>query len=62
MEKKFFVYQVLPRLFGNDKSVNKENGTLEENGVGKFSSFSDKALKEIKNMGYEFKSLDEFQK
>lgn len=52
MEKKFFIYQVLPRLFGNDKAVNKENGTLEENGVGKFSAFDNKALKEIKKMGF----------
>ena len=52
MEKKFFIYQVLPRLFGNDKAENKENGTLDENGVGKFSSFDNKALKEIKKMGF----------
>lgn len=52
MSKKFFIYQVLPRLFGNAKSSNKENGTLEENGVGKLSSFDNKGLKEIKNMGF----------
>ena len=51
MNEKIFIYQVIPRLFGNDKSLNKENGTLEENGVGKFSDFNDKALKEIKKMG-----------
>lgn len=52
MAEKIFIYQVFPRLFGNTKSVNKENGTLEENGVGKFSSFSPKALSEIKKMGF----------
>ncbi|GHV41438.1 alpha-amylase [Bacteroidia bacterium] len=52
MKEKLFIYQVLPRLFGNSKSLNKENGTLEENGVGKFSDFNDKALKEIKKMGF----------
>jgi glycosidase len=52
MKEKIFIYQVLPRLFGNNKSLNKENGTLEENGVGKFSDFDNKALKEIKKMGF----------
>jgi len=52
MNKKIFIYQVLPRLFGNNKSLNKENGALEENGVGKFSAFDNKALKEIKKMGF----------
>lgn len=52
MAAKLFIYQVFPRLFGNTKNVNKENGTIDENGVGKFSSFSDKALSEIKKMGF----------
>lgn len=52
MKEKIFIYQVLPRLFGNDKDVNKENGTLEENGVGKLSAFDTKALREIKKMGF----------
>jgi glycosidase len=52
MKEKIFIYQVIPRLFGNNKSLNKENGTLEENGAGKFSDFDDKALKEIKKMGF----------
>jgi glycosidase len=52
MAEKIFIYQLLPRLFGNTKHVNKENGTPEENGVGKFSSISGKALSEIKKMGF----------
>jgi glycosidase len=48
---KFTIYQVLPRLFGNKNSTNKFNGTIEENGCGKFNSFTPKALKEIKNLG-----------
>ncbi|GAB6011870.1 alpha-amylase family glycosyl hydrolase [Viscerimonas tarda] len=52
MAEKLFIYQLLPRLFGNAKNVNKENGTIEENGVGKFSSVSGKALSEIKKMGF----------
>lgn len=51
---KFFIYQVLPRLFGNNNTINKENGSIEENGVGKFSAFSNKALKEIKSMGFSY--------
>lgn len=52
MENKIFIYQVFPRWFGNNISLNKENGTIEENGVGKFSAFDSKALKEIKKMGF----------
>ena len=51
MTSKTVVYQVFTRLFGNTNSTNKPWGTLEENGVGKFNDFTDKALKEIKNLG-----------
>lgn len=51
MNKKQVVYQVFTRLFGNTNTTNKPWGTIEENGVGKFSDFSEKALKEIKNLG-----------
>jgi len=52
MEKKIVIYQIFPRLFGNVKSTNAVNGSLEENGVGKLSAFSTKVLKEIKKMGF----------
>ncbi|MBP9016370.1 alpha-amylase family glycosyl hydrolase [Porphyromonadaceae sp. NP-X] len=48
---KFVIYQVLPRLFGNYNSTNKYNGSIVENGCGKFNSFTTKALKEIKALG-----------
>lgn len=48
---KFTIYQVLPRLFGNDNSTNKPNGTIEENGCGKFNDFTVRALNEIKLLG-----------
>ena len=51
MKKKEVVYQVFTRLFGNTNTTNKPWGTLEENGVGKFNDFNDKALKEIKDLG-----------
>tara|TARA_B100000700_G_scaffold313259_1_gene398031 strand:+ start:5284 stop:7116 length:1833 start_codon:yes stop_codon:yes gene_type:complete len=45
------VYQVFTRLFGNTKTTNKPWGTLEENGVGKFADFDNKALTGIKELG-----------
>ncbi len=45
------IYQVFPRLFGNTNTTNKPWGTLRENGTGKFSDFSEKALQEIKDLG-----------
>lgn len=50
-EHKKVVYQVFTRLFGNTNTTNKPWGTIEENGVGKFEDFSEKALQEIKNLG-----------
>ena len=50
-KKKTVVYQVFTRLFGNTNTTNKPWGTIEENGVGKFNDFTDKALSEIKNLG-----------
>ena len=49
---KLIIYQMLPRLFGNTKTLNKINGSVEENGVGKLNDINDKALQEIKNMGF----------
>ena len=48
---KIVVYQVFTRLFGNTNTTNKPWGTIEENGVGKFNDFTDKALHEIKDLG-----------
>jgi glycosidase len=50
-ENKVVVYQVFTRLFGNTNTTNKPWGTIEENGVGKFNDFTDKALHEIKDLG-----------
>ena len=49
--KKTVVYQVFTRLFGNTNTTNKPWGTIEENGVGKFNDFTNKALTEIKDLG-----------
>ncbi len=45
------VYQVWTRLFGNQLATNKPWGTIEQNGVGKFSDFDDKALSGIRELG-----------
>lgn len=49
--KKIVIYQMMVRLFGNQKTLNKTYGTLEENGVGKFNDINDAALKGIKELG-----------
>ncbi len=51
MTGKPVVYQVFTRLFGNKKTTNKPWGTIEENGVGKFNDFDDKALAGIRELG-----------
>jgi glycosidase len=53
-ENKIVVYQVFTRLFGNKNTNNKPWGTIEENGVGKFNDFTDKALDEIKDLGVSY--------
>jgi glycosidase len=53
-ENKAVVYQVFTRLFGNKNTNNKPWGTIEENGVGKFNDFTDKALQEIKGLGVSY--------
>ena len=51
LERKKVIYQVFTRLFGNTQTTNTPWGTLEENGVGKFSDFTDTALREIRELG-----------
>ncbi len=48
---KIIIYQVFTRLFGNKNTTNKENGSLAENGTGKFADFDTKTLKRIKSLG-----------
>jgi oligosaccharide 4-alpha-D-glucosyltransferase len=49
--EKAVVYQVFTRLFGNKSTNNEPWGTIEQNGVGKFSDFDDKALAGIRELG-----------
>ncbi len=50
-KRKIVIYQVFTRLFGNTNTHNKPWGTIEENGIGKFNDFTDKALLEIRKLG-----------
>ena len=51
MKNRTIIYQIFTRLFGNTNENTKLWGSLEENGVGKFSQITKKALKEIKRLG-----------
>ena len=51
MTVKPIIYQMLPRLWGNDKIRPKKNGTLTDNGTGKFSDIDDATLKYLKWLG-----------
>ena len=46
------IYQLFVRLFGNTNPTRKVNGTLAENGVGKFADVNDAALASLGNMGF----------
>jgi glycosidase len=46
------IYQLFVRLFGNTNETRKQNGTLAENGVGKFADINDAALAAIREMGF----------
>lgn len=48
---KIIIYQIFSRLFGNNNSHCIKNGSIEENGCGKFSDFTPNALNEIKKLG-----------
>lgn len=45
------IYQVFTRLFGNTQQAQIPWGTIEQNGVGKFSDFTDQALTQIRQLG-----------
>lgn len=46
------IYQLFVRLFGNANETRKQNGTLTENGVGKFNDINDAALVALREMGF----------
>lgn len=48
---KIIIYQMLPRLWGNIGGKNIENGTLKDNGCGKFSSIDTISLEYLRSLG-----------
>ena len=50
-KNKMVIYQVFPRWFGNLRPSPVMNGSLAENGVGKFSAFTPLDLSKIKELG-----------
>ncbi|MDR2815516.1 MAG: alpha-amylase family protein [Proteiniphilum sp.] len=52
MNQKPFIYQLLPRLLGNTVAANRTNGSIEENGTGKFNDISAILLQKLKASGY----------
>ena len=50
-EQRPVIYQLLVRTFGNTRETRKTNGTLVENGCGKFNDINDAALASIKALG-----------
>ena len=48
---KLIIYQILPRLFGNQNTNNKPDGSRDENGSGTFNDINDAALRSIRQFG-----------
>ena len=48
---RIIIYQLLPRLFGNSTAGCVANGTIGQNGCGKFNDITPKALRAIRSLG-----------
>ncbi len=46
------IYQLFVRHFGNLNTSRIENGTIEQNGCGKFADITEQALQEIQKLGF----------
>lgn len=46
------IYQLFVRQFSNTNETRKANGTLAENGVGKFNQINDRALGSLRDLGF----------
>ncbi|MBP5381711.1 MAG: alpha-amylase [Bacteroidaceae bacterium] len=51
MKEKIVIYQVLPRLFGNDSRTCQPWGDKQVNGSGKMDDFTPRALEQIRSLG-----------
>jgi glycosidase len=45
------IYQLFPRLFGNTSTQHRFNGNINENGCGKFSHISSRAIESLRDLG-----------
>src|ERR1044072_6180925 len=46
------IYQLFVRLFGNTNETRKQNGSLADNGAGRFADINDAALRSLRQMGF----------
>lgn len=51
---KVIIYQMIPRLWGNVGGKNIKNGTLKDNGCGKFSSIDTISLEYLRSLGVSY--------
>ena len=49
--KKMIIYQLMPRWFTNLSEKCLPNGTIRQNGCGKFNEIDDNRLRSIKSLG-----------
>ncbi|MDY6248516.1 MAG: alpha-amylase family glycosyl hydrolase, partial [Prevotella sp.] len=45
------IYQLFPRWFGNKNTTRKHDGSIEENGCGKFNDLDAATLRRIRSLG-----------
>ena len=50
-EKKTIIYQLMPRWFTNGNTQCVPNGTIKQNGSGKFNEIDETRLRSIKSLG-----------
>lgn len=51
MNQKIIIYQLLPRLFSNSCQNQVYNGTIDQNGSGKFNDITNEVLIDLRNFG-----------
>ncbi len=49
--RKPIIYQLFPRWFGNKNTTRKHDGSIEENGCGKFNDLDTATLRRIRSLG-----------
>ena len=49
--EKIIIYQIFTRLFGNENTTRKYNGSIADNGCGKLNKFTPAVLRQIRGLG-----------